>query len=93
MRIAGTIPRRVVMVTPVMRGELATLKEAGFTGYLIKPVRATSLAARFLTAAGFDNDAPGEPAETQGTAMAGNGLSVLCAEDNEINALLMRALL
>jgi hypothetical protein len=28
-----------------MRAELAALKEAGFTGYLIKPVRAGSLAA------------------------------------------------
>ena len=93
MRIAGTIARRIVMVTPAARGELATLKEAGFTGYLIKPVRAASLAARFLTADGFDNGASNETAETQTTASAGNGLSILCAEDNEINALLLRALL
>ena len=41
------IPRRIVLVTPAMRTELAGLKDAGFTGYLIKPVRAASLAARF----------------------------------------------
>jgi PAS domain S-box-containing protein len=93
MRIASTIARRLVMVTPVARGELATLKEAGFTGYLIKPVRAASLAARFLTADGFDNGVSGEPAETPETTIAPNGLSILCAEDNEINALLIRALL
>jgi len=93
MRFAAAIARRLVMVTPAARGELATLKEAGFTGYLIKPVRAASLAARFLIAEGFDNGAPAEAAETPGEAPSGNGLSILCAEDNEINALLARALL
>jgi PAS domain S-box-containing protein len=92
-RIAGTIVRRIVMVTPAERGDLTALKEAGFTSYLIKPVRAGSLAARFLTADGFDNAASGEAAETPDTTTAGNGLSILCAEDNEINALLTPALL
>jgi hypothetical protein len=87
------IARRIVMVTPVGRGELAALKEAGFTGYLIKPIRAASLAARFLTADGFDNGVSDEATETPETTIAGNGLSILCAEDNEINALLIRALL
>jgi PAS domain S-box-containing protein len=93
MRIASTIARRIVMVTPAERGDLAALREAGFTDYLIKPVRAGSLAARFLTADGFDNAASGEAAETADATVAGNGLSILCAEDNEINALLIRALL
>jgi len=92
MRFAAAIARRLVMVTPAARGELTALKEAGFTGYLIKPVRAASLAARFLIADGFDSGAPGETAEAQGSA-PGNGLSILCVEDNEINALLVRAML
>ena len=33
-RLAAAIPRRLVLITPAMRGELAALKEAGFTGYL-----------------------------------------------------------
>ena len=49
-RMAAAIPRRLVLVTPAMRSELAGLKQAGFTGYLIKPVRAASLAARFVDA-------------------------------------------
>jgi hypothetical protein len=81
------------MVTPAERGKLSALKEAGFTGYLIKPVRAASLAVRFLTADGFDNGGCGEPVETPDTTITGNGLRILCAEDNEINALLIRALL
>jgi CheY-like chemotaxis protein len=48
---------------------------------------------RFSTADGFDNGAPNEPADVSSAALAGNGLSILCAEDNEINALLARALL
>ena len=41
------VPRRIVLVTPAERHELAALRQAGFTGYLVKPVRAASLAARF----------------------------------------------
>jgi len=92
-RMSAAIPRRIVLVTPAMRNELASLKEAGFTGYLIKPVRAASLAARFADDDAFDHGAAGEPAEALKEHPAGNGLSVLVAEDNEINALLVRALL
>jgi CheY-like chemotaxis protein len=80
-------------VTPAMRGELAVLKEAGFTGYLIKPVRAASLAARFSTGDAFDYGIAAEAAETPRAPPAAGGLSILVAEDNEINALLARALL
>jgi PAS domain S-box-containing protein len=92
-RMTTAIPRRIVLVTPGMRGELASLKAAGFTGYLIKPVRAVSLAARFTADDAFDHGAAIEPVETPSPAPASGGLSVLVAEDNEINALLVRALL
>src|SRR6185503_7472277 len=48
--LAGAAPsgaRRIVLVTPAERHELPDLKAAGFTGYLVKPVRVASLAARF----------------------------------------------
>jgi PAS domain S-box-containing protein len=92
-RMAAAIKRRIVLVTPAMRNELAALKEAGFTGYLIKPVRAASLAARFADDDAFDHGAASEPAEAPQQHATGNGLSILVAEDNEINALLIRALL
>src|SRR5580698_3407865 len=92
-RMAAVIPRRIVLVTPAMRTELAGLKDAGFTGYLIKPVRAASLAARFAPDDAFDPGAANETAETPSQARSGGGLSILVAEDNEINALLARALL
>ncbi len=92
-RLAAAIPRRIVLVTPAMRNELAALKEAGFSGYLIKPVRAASLAARFSTDDAFDAGAAIETPETPSAVHPDSGLSILVAEDNEINALLARALL
>jgi signal transduction histidine kinase/CheY-like chemotaxis protein len=90
-RAASSIARRIVLVTPAERHELADLKAAGFTGYLVKPVRAASLAARFRDAVMIDmadRSADGEVRQANA-----HGLSVLVAEDNDINALLARALL
>jgi signal transduction histidine kinase/CheY-like chemotaxis protein len=92
-RIAKVVERRIVLVTPAMRTELANLKDAGFTGYLIKPVRAVSLAARFSPDDAFDPGAATETADAPGETRPGSGLSILVAEDNDINALLARALL
>ena len=91
------VPRRIVLIRPSERHELPALKAAGFTGYLIKPVRAASLAARLRAEDAFEH-APAETADesSDGDASAngkGKGLSILVAEDNEINALLARALL
>jgi signal transduction histidine kinase/CheY-like chemotaxis protein len=89
------VPRRIVLIRPSERHELPALKAAGFTGYLIKPVRAASLAARLRDEESFDfavtetvDERP--PSED---AIKDKGLSILVAEDNEINALLVRALL
>jgi PAS domain S-box-containing protein len=93
----AAVPQRIVVLTPANRGDWPALQAAGFTGYLVKPVRASSLAARLS----------GEPQRQEGDAMAAParaeaadreaapscGLSVLIAEDNEINALLTRSLL
>ena len=40
------IARRIVLITPGERPRLAALKAIGYNGYLVKPVRAASLAAR-----------------------------------------------
>jgi PAS domain S-box-containing protein len=95
-RATTAIPHRIVLIKPSSRHELPALKEAGFSGYLVKPVRAASLAARLDTHdQGFDRT--GEHAETPdvraGNGEASHGLAILVAEDNEINALLARALL
>ena len=92
-RAAASVPQRIVLVAPAMRTELAALKAAGFTGYLIKPVRAASLAARFQRGDTFDPAAAMEAADAPAATHRGDALSILVAEDNEINALLARALL
>ena len=93
--------QRIVMFTPAARHELQpSSSSSAFTGYLIKPLRAASLAARLTMApevlapnlAGeLPIDAP-DDVETPAAAPS-QGLSILVAEDNEINALLMRSLL
>ena len=91
--------RRIVLIRPTERHELPALKERGFTGYLVKPVRMASLAARLIAEDAFEDMAPeiSGPDQTDAAATDGKGkgigLSILVAEDNEINALLARALL
>ncbi|MEN3376544.1 MAG: hypothetical protein V7604_1899 [Hyphomicrobiales bacterium] len=89
---ASGVTRRIVLVTPAERHELAQFKAAGFTGYLVKPVRAASLAARFGDTAAAA-DAMEDTGDTTSQEARSKGLSILVAEDNEINALLARALL
>jgi CheY-like chemotaxis protein len=92
---------RIVMFTPAARHELQrAATSSALTGYLVKPLRAASLAARLTTAAeasapDLAADALAEEKARAETAPAAapHGLSVLVAEDNEINALLMRSLL
>jgi CheY-like chemotaxis protein len=95
---AGTVARRIVLITPAERHELPALQAAGFTGYLVKPIRAASLAARLggerLDAEPDDFDRAGGRDQAQAVASSAKSpLAILIAEDNEINALLARALL
>src|SRR5262249_13894377 len=88
---------------PAGRHALPALKAAGFTGYLVKPVRSASLAARLTTldqafdrASDMADDLAGDLADSAREAdgpVPAAGLPILVAEDNEINALLARALL
>src|SRR5262249_53960277 len=99
-RLAGAmagIDRRIILLTPPERSSIAQLKGAGFTGYLIKPVRADSLASQMaIPDAGSDHtdsSAPDGTSAGAGSPAAGKGLAVLVAEDNQINALLAISLL
>jgi CheY-like chemotaxis protein len=84
-----------VLITPGERHELAALQAAGFTGYLVKPVRAASLAARFAGEGALESERlADEMVEVPLVPAPGaTGLAILVAEDNDINALLARALL
>lgn len=93
--VRGHIAHRLIMLTPATRRELLPVAGSVFTGYLVKPLRGASLAAR------LSDDAPSlipDDGSVAGAAFddgAGHAraLSVLVAEDNEINALLIRAAL
>ncbi len=96
--LAATVARRIVLITPAERHELPALQAAGFTGYLVKPIRVASLAARLgaraPSAERDDFDPAGGRAQAPAVAPSAAGaLSILIAEDNEINALLARALI
>jgi PAS domain S-box-containing protein len=88
--------QRIVMFTPAARQEIRA--SSAFTGYLVKPLRAASLAARLTAAPEVASPnlateiAIDDPVETVAEKPV-RGLAVLVAEDNEINALLMRSLL
>jgi PAS domain S-box-containing protein len=92
--------QRIVMFTPAARHELQPSPSSAFTGYLVKPLRAASLAARLTTEPEIvaPNLAGDSLIEANDTAEApaivpARSLLILVAEDNEINALLMRSLL
>ncbi|PZO00314.1 MAG: hybrid sensor histidine kinase/response regulator [Hyphomicrobiales bacterium] len=85
-RLAG-VADCLIMLSPLERRQFGSPREAGFTGFLVKPVRARSLYERLsprpatiapvVEAFGSLASQPSRPR-----------LSVLVAEDNEINALL-----
>jgi CheY-like chemotaxis protein len=87
----------VVLLKPEERGQIARRRSAGFAGYLIKPLRRASLAARVLAAEDQGHTHP--PLEDDRVELASDGpprapgVRVLLAEDNPINAMLARALL
>jgi len=91
--VGPAVERKLVLVTPADRDDLPALKNAGFTGYLVKPVRTASLAGRFAAAAPAEPAAPPPVPPGAGAAASGGGLAILVAEDNDINALLARNLL
>lgn len=85
--------RRIILIEPGERGELESMRRLGYETYLVRPVRSASLVrviagqptARKQIAARQD----------EGPAKEGSArkLSILVAEDNEINALLVRSAL
>lgn len=80
---------RLIMLSPTERRQFGVPREAGFSGFLIKPVRARSLYERLSPqpAPSLSRDIVREPVAELAPAAA-RRMTVLVAEDNEINALL-----
>ena len=90
-REAG-VARSLVLMSPFERRDFGPPQEAGFSGFLIKPVRAHSLFARIGDKPGGASPAKASPVVAQAT-IPPHRVHVLVAEDNEINALLVRKIL
>ena len=100
-RIREAAGRRVpaaVLIEPGRRGAIDQLRDAGFDAYLVRPVRRASLiriVGEIVAGDGSFRVDPSDarPRQAAPARRAGAALSVLLAEDNEINALLARAVL
>ena len=92
----------LILLAPEERRRIGPARTAGFAGYLIKPLRRESIAARILAALNLPDDAaqredagradtPSDDERASPAAAA--GARVLLVEDNPVNALLAKALL
>jgi len=85
------ISTRIVLLSPFERRAFGSPAASGFNGYLTKPVRRRSLLARFED--DRDRPAAARPTSADRTERQLEGLRVLLAEDNDINALVTERLL
>jgi len=86
--------QKLVLLAPAERSELAGLRKSGFDGYLVKPLRAATLAARLnVSDAGAETQTMFDLEGAANPVLRQRALTVLIAEDNEINALLAQAML
>ena len=93
---AGGKVAAIVLIEPGGREEIDALKAIGFDAYLVRPIRRSSLVRIVSELAAAPGGFHVDPEDARGRAAelphhAGAGLDVLLAEDNEISALLARA--
>src|SRR5581483_2182587 len=95
---AGQPLPAAILIEPGRRGEVAHLKRAGYDAYLVRPVRRASLRKIVSEIAAAHGEFHADPTDQRPPRpaidrRASASLNVLLAEDNEINALLVRAVL
>lgn len=92
--LAAGIPARLVLLSPFERRVLGPPAAAGLDGYLVKPLRQGALAARLAdrAATALPPSGSASDADEPGQRVL-DGLEILLAEDNDINALLATRLL
>jgi PAS domain S-box-containing protein len=83
----------ITLIAPTDRGRLGDFRKSGYATFLARPVRGETLLRVLLTSmspvSALDPSSRRATAESAGTRQS--RLSVLVAEDNEINAMLARA--
>jgi CheY-like chemotaxis protein len=82
----------VVLIDPAERADIPSFRAEGFDFYLVRPVRPSSLLTQLFAEGDLAADTGSEP-RLAGRLVrpgmrAGGGVSILLAEDNDINALL-----
>ena len=92
-RLARAAGHALVLLSPLARGRLEAFKRQGFSGYLIKPIRQTSLAERLSMREATERPTERLDAPTPKVTPSGRKLRVLLAEDNQINAVLATAII
>ena len=96
--ISSQPQRLIILLEPEARDELETCLENGYEGYLIKPLRKTSLLS-YLASKNLKSDDNREISSVQKWAESlkqrdnTQSRRILLAEDNDINALLARSIL
>lgn len=83
--------RALVLLSPNERGAIEGLRKRGFDGYLIKPIRQSTL-MREIARGGRRIEAAPASARSE-PALIGRVLNILLAEDNQINAILATTLM
>ncbi|MDQ6434649.1 response regulator [Mesorhizobium sp. LHD-90] len=85
----------ITLIAPTDRGALGDFRASGYVTFLARPVRGETLLRVLLSGAASAaiTAAPAPRASSRGRSARVAGLSVLLAEDNEINALLARTTL
>jgi signal transduction histidine kinase/CheY-like chemotaxis protein len=96
--LAEAARRSLVLVAATERSAIDRLRNAGFDGYLIKPIRQSTLMRELArgphiaaTEAELETDRPNEPRPQQ--RADARRMRILLAEDNQINAVLATALI
>jgi len=95
---AGAAMPAAILIEPGRRSDIEALKAAGFDAYLVRPVRRASLLKIIGEIAGARGGFRADPGDARAPRTpvlrrAPQSLEILLAEDNEINALLVRAVL
>lgn len=86
-------PEAITLIAATDRDRLADYRANGYNAFLARPVRGETLLRVLLSAAVARADGAPGPGRAEAVRRGAGGLSVLLAEDNDINALLTRAAL
>ncbi len=92
LRATAPGSRFLALLTPSERGRLEELRKAGCDGYLVRPVRLGTL-LRMVGGQAPQKSSSVDAVEWRQARPQGAALSILVAEDNPLNALLVRSAL